>query len=1101
MSQETLGSGRSRRARKQVDYNFDQAFDSGDDVFEDDPPPTRTNPSSTKKKSYSKSSTTRKSNPDFDFNSGSGGGGYGVSTYQAPSRPAYVERGYDLSNFLPLRDRFTFEPEYEEDGTQTIELIVGRRPIDDAKDRGTGENDDDDVRGAGKDNVDEDDEEVQAPKRRRKKRNGRSTDANGEDAPKSSEMDYEYLVKYKGRSYLHLEWHTAADLESMNTKAKTLYRRFLKKLETGDGGQGEEDLEDPTFDPSYTEPGRILAEEEHEITVELSDKELLKWEKEQKKLEGLDDDEENGSEDEKVDEEVEAINTKVEEEKATVDGDVDSGDVVKEEDIEIGEPGTMTIEDLRRILAREEPYYSKHPESDNPYRDGYFTEPPRKPRPSYLFYQGIYRSYFGKKYPRKTLPEVMTILGDSWKNLTEEQQLPYVIVASEELVLYEKEKELLERAQKPSEMWQPIRRCMAVLDRLCDDPFASIFLEPVPLDVFTDYLDIVESPMDLQTIRERMRSVKNWQGPEVFARDVRKVWNNCKIYNQHGSQIWHVADYMSKLFERLYHAWVLDFRDRYLRWVNPAARPWEPSCRASGCTCNSADAQLVLCDHCDAMYNIECLKPQLSKVPKGAWHCPTCAPKVGKNRTIAILSAEKEQAARKRAEMGDIPKKQVKQKMFLVKWAGLGYEQCTWETQEDINDDAIIAEFRRIEGVIPDEPNLMERDVRSLLESAAAITPDTSGLGGADIAALRLQLHAQTRNFQFKKFGMDTPKLLAAECGPQERAMTATDNGHPSEVVSIVEDIVWRAVNNDRDLGFCHHQSSLPPLLNGEYDVTLPVTSSGLLLNVGESPGGVAFLGYRQFPDGSKGPSEERQLLRKIGDIIIAVNGRSTVKKSFKDIIPILKESKTFAYMRFVQPECIAELHTTSCGSLGRFLYDDLSMAFKVDRRRVLAKRSLALTQAEGKDGDITSSDDDAADSEGDSDSDSEVEIEPDSEDEALLKEKPSSSNEDGDYSDESHSGREAPLDQSSDANKVPYFATEENGEKTASGNETSDLVGSDYVVCKLESTRNLAYRVLGIDVGYSSDEGGDEDAAYYVSSRQWERILVLSIFLTRSPF
>jgi hypothetical protein len=117
------------------------------------------------------------------------------------------------------------------------------------------------------------------------------------------------------------------------------------------------------------------------------------------------------------------------------------------------------------------------------------------------------------------------------------------------------------------------------------------------------------------------------------------------------------------------------------------------------------------------------------------------------------------------------------------------------------------------------------------------------------------------------------------------------------------------------------------------------------------------------------------------------------------------------------------------------------------------------------------------------------------------LKEKPSSSNEDGDYSDESHSGREAPLDQSSDANKVPYYATEENGEKTASGNETSDLVGSDYVVCKLESTRNLAYRVLGIDVGYSSDEGGDEDAAYYVSSRQWERILVLSIFLTRSPF
>ena len=133
------------------------------------------------------------------------------------------------------------------------------------------------------------------------------------------------------------------------------------------------------------------------------------------------------------------------------------------------------------------------------------------------------------------------------------------------------------------------------------------------------------------------------------------MWNNCKIYNQHGSQIWHVADYMSKLFERLYHAWVLDFRDRYLRWANPAARPWEATCRKCDGECKAADTQMVLCDHCDAMYNINCLKPKLKKVPKGVWHCPACAPKIGKNRTVTILSAVTEQAARKRAEMGDIP--------------------------------------------------------------------------------------------------------------------------------------------------------------------------------------------------------------------------------------------------------------------------------------------------------------------------------------------------------------------------------------------------------------------------------------------------------------
>jgi len=313
-------------------------------------------------------------------------------------------------------------------------------------------------------------------------------------------------------------------------------------------------------------------------------------------------------------------------------------------------------------VVNDEPYYPKHSDSNNPYRDGYFTEQLRKPRPLYLFYQGIYRSYFGKKHPKASLSEVMTILGDSWRNLTEEQQRPYILIANDEAKEYEKEKALLERAQHPTEMWQPIRRCEAVLNRLCDDPFASIFLEPVNTDVYTDYLDVVDSPMDLSTVREKLKSVKNYMGPKVFARDVRKVWNNCKVYNQHGSQIWHVADYMSKLFECLYHAWVLDFRDRYLRWANPAARPWEPLCRSCDSECKTPDDHMVLCDHCDAMYSIGCLKPKLMKVPKGVWHYPSCAPKIGKNCTVSVLSAVMEQAAQKRAEMEDIPKKQVKQR-------------------------------------------------------------------------------------------------------------------------------------------------------------------------------------------------------------------------------------------------------------------------------------------------------------------------------------------------------------------------------------------------------------------------------------------------------
>ena len=499
-SQDTISSGRSRRTRKKIDYSLEQQFSDDDNIFEEEP-----------KEEKKKSRSLRKSTGSY----GGQAGGYneGGMSFER-TKPVYTERGYD-SSLLPLRERFTFEPEYEDDGSPSIEVIVGRRPIDDAKDRtaaGAAEAD-----GKG-DSENESDEDSDAPRRTRNKpKKPKSPEKGAEDGDGTSEMDYEYLVKYKGRSYLHLEWKTAADLESMNTKAKSIYRRFLKKLEVG----AEEDLEDPTFDPAYTEPGRILAEEEHEIMVELTDKELVKWEKEQKKeLEEMEesDDDDAGGEEEKA----EAGEEKKED--MDIDGKPNDGEAKEDEEpIEVGAPGTMTYEELKRIVGRDEPYYPPYPGSDNPYRDGYYTEPPRKPRPSYLFYQGIYRSYFGKKNPKASLPEIMTMLGDSWRALTEEQQAPYVQIANDEAKMHEKEKALLERAQKPTEMWQPIRRCLAVLDRLCEDSMASIFLAPVDLDVFTDYLDYVEFPMDLGTVRQKLTTVNNWMGPEVFARDVRKV--------------------------------------------------------------------------------------------------------------------------------------------------------------------------------------------------------------------------------------------------------------------------------------------------------------------------------------------------------------------------------------------------------------------------------------------------------------------------------------------------------------------------------------------------------------------------------------------------
>jgi hypothetical protein len=175
-----------------------------------------------------------------------------------------------------------------------------------------------------------------------------------------------------------------------------------------------------------------------------------------------------------------------------------------------------------RILNREGTYYPSVEGSDNPYRDGYITEPPKKPRASYLFFQGVYRAVFQKKMKGASVGEVMKELGDTWGSMSEEDQAPFIELAKEEVKEFEKQRVLLEKAQRPNELWQPLRRCLMIVDRLRKDSFAEIFLEPVRISDFPDYLEYVESPMDLATVRNKIANRK-YMGPEQYARDMRKV--------------------------------------------------------------------------------------------------------------------------------------------------------------------------------------------------------------------------------------------------------------------------------------------------------------------------------------------------------------------------------------------------------------------------------------------------------------------------------------------------------------------------------------------------------------------------------------------------
>lgn len=46
-----------------------------------------------------------------------------------------------------------------------------------------------------------------------------------------------------------------------------------------------------------------------------------------------------------------------------------------------------------------------------------------------------------------------------------------------------------------------------------------------------DYLQIVKEPMDLGTVRVKLGK-SEYAKPSEFARDMRLIWDNCRLYNQ-----------------------------------------------------------------------------------------------------------------------------------------------------------------------------------------------------------------------------------------------------------------------------------------------------------------------------------------------------------------------------------------------------------------------------------------------------------------------------------------------------------------------------------------------------------------------------------------
>ncbi|CAH0477113.1 unnamed protein product [Peronospora belbahrii] len=94
------------------------------------------------------------------------------------------------------------------------------------------------------------------------------------------------------------------------------------------------------------------------------------------------------------------------------------------------------------------------------------------------------------------------------------------------------------------------KKCTDVVDHFFKLDSCEPFRERVNWEEWGlyDYLQVVKEPMDLGTIRSKL-SKNEYKKASEFARDMRLVWSNCKLYNQDGSDLYLLADELAKKFE------------------------------------------------------------------------------------------------------------------------------------------------------------------------------------------------------------------------------------------------------------------------------------------------------------------------------------------------------------------------------------------------------------------------------------------------------------------------------------------------------------------------------------------------------------------------
>lgn len=98
---------------------------------------------------------------------------------------------------------------------------------------------------------------------------------------------------------------------------------------------------------------------------------------------------------------------------------------------------------------------------------------------------------------------------------------------------------------------EQVKEVESLIDVISADPNAEAFLTPVAWEELNllDYPSIVKNPMDLSTVKEKL-STDAYDSFEACFSDIQLIWDNCKLYNMAGSDIFRICERMERSARR-----------------------------------------------------------------------------------------------------------------------------------------------------------------------------------------------------------------------------------------------------------------------------------------------------------------------------------------------------------------------------------------------------------------------------------------------------------------------------------------------------------------------------------------------------------------------